>query len=63
MTDQQLYLAIGVPALVNTTLIGLLLAFINAKFEGTNRRFDELERRFDQRFNDLRDLWRSELEH
>ena len=50
MTDQQLYLAIGIPILTNAALIGLLLAYINAKFDGVNQRFD-----------DMRDFWRAEL--
>jgi hypothetical protein len=50
MNDTQLYLAIGVPILANATLIGLLVAYINAKTEAINRRFD-----------DMRDLWRAEL--
>ena len=36
MTNQQLYLAIGIPILTNAALIGLLLAYINAKFDGIN---------------------------
>jgi len=57
MTDTQLYLAIGVPILANATLIALLLAYINAKSEATQRNFDAINRRFD----DMRDLWRAEL--
>jgi hypothetical protein len=50
VTNVQLYLAIGIPAALNAVLIGLLMAYINAKFDGVNRRFD-----------DMRDLWRAEL--
>ena len=57
MTDTQLYFAIGVPILANATLIGVLIAYINAKHEAVYRRFDAVDRRFD----DMRDLWRSEL--
>jgi len=57
MTNEQLYLVIGGPMLFNAVLIGLLLAYINAKFEGLNTRFDGI----DQRFDDMRDLWRAEL--
>ena len=45
MTNQQLYLAIGIPMLFNATLIGLFAVHI---FEHT-------------RFDDMRDLWRAEL--
>lgn len=68
MTDTQLYLAIGIPILANATLIGLLLAYINAKADSTDKRFDALERHLsgqfaavNGRFDDMRDLWRAEL--
>jgi hypothetical protein len=57
LTDTQLYLAIGVPILANATLIGLLLAYINAKADAAQKNFDALNRRFD----DMRDLWRAGL--
>ena len=71
MTNVQLYLAIGVPILANAALIGLLLAYINARLDGVNQRFDSVNQRFDgvnqrfdginQRFDDMRELWRAEL--
>lgn len=57
MTNIQLYLAIGIPMLFNATLIGLVVALMNAKFAAVNIRFDAV----DQRFDDMRDLWRAEL--
>lgn len=57
MINQQLYLAIGIPMLFNAGLIGILLAYINAKFSGVDQRFAAVDKRFD----DLRDLWRAEL--
>lgn len=50
MSNSQLYLAIGIPMLFNALLIGLLISYVNAKFEAINQRFD-----------DMRDLWRAEL--
>jgi len=50
VTNQQLYLVIGIPMLFNATLIGLLVAVMNAKFAAIDKRFD-----------DMRDLWRAEL--
>lgn len=50
MNDTQLYLAIGVPIVVNGIFFTILSAYINAKLEGVNQRFD-----------DMRDLWRAEL--
>lgn len=50
MTDTQLYLAIGVPILVNATFFVLLMAHTSARFSALDKRFDE-----------MRDLWRSDL--
>jgi len=75
MTNLQLYLVMGVPMLFNAVLIGLLMAYINAKidgldgkinqgFEGINQRFEGINQRFEginRRFDDMRDLWRAEL--
>jgi hypothetical protein len=71
VTNQQLYLVIGVPLLFNAALIGLLIGLVNAKFgsinskfESINAKFEAIDRRFDaidQRFDDMRDLWRAEL--
>jgi len=71
VTNQQLYLAIGIPMLFNATLIGLVVALFNARFTGVDRGFDAVDKRFDavdkrfdavdKRFDDMRDLWRAEL--
>jgi len=50
MTNEQLYLSIGIPMLFNAALIGLLWSHMNNRFEGVNQRFD-----------DMKDLWRAEL--
>jgi len=57
VTNEQLYLAIGIPMLFNATLAGLVVALFNARFTGMDRRFDAIDKRFD----DMRDLWRAEL--
>jgi len=57
VTNQQLYLAIGIPMLFNASLIGLVIALFNAKFSSIDVRFDAIDKRFD----DMRDLWRAEL--
>ncbi len=57
MTNEQLYLLIGVPLGVNAILLGLVMAFMNAKFENVNTKFANLDKRFDE----MRDLWRAEL--
>jgi hypothetical protein len=64
MTNEQLYLAIGVPILVNAAFFGLIIAYMNSRFESVDKRFESQDRRFEslnQRFDDMRDLWRAEL--
>jgi hypothetical protein len=56
VTNEQLYLAIGIPMVVNAGMIGLLLAYMNAKFEAVEKRFVGVDQRFasvDQRFDDV----------
>ncbi|HEV2201045.1 MAG TPA: hypothetical protein VGR73_14600 [Bryobacteraceae bacterium] len=57
MTNEQLYLVIGIPMLFNAGLIGIVLAYINQRFTSVDHRFAAMDKRFD----DLRDLWRAEL--
>ena len=57
MTNEHLYLAIGLPMLFNAAMTGLLIAYINSRFGSADKRFDAIDRRFD----DMRDLWRAEL--
>ncbi len=54
VTNQQLYLAIGVPILFNAVLLGIVMAHFNT-------RIDDLKAHFNTRFDDMRDLWRAEL--
>ena len=46
VTNEQLYLAIGIPLLFNATLIGLLVALMNAKFGAVREGFAAVEARF-----------------
>jgi hypothetical protein len=57
VTNEQLYIALGIPMLFNATLIGFVIAYINSRFDKQDARFDSIDRRFD----DMRDLWRAEL--
>jgi hypothetical protein len=50
VTNEQLYIVIGVPMLFNATLIGLVIALFKTRFDAIDKRFD-----------DMRDLWRAEL--
>lgn len=64
MTNEQLYLAIGVPAALYILLTTVILAYVNSKFDTVDKRFDAVDKRFDaadKRFDDMRDLWRAEL--
>ena len=54
MTNEQLYLIIGAPILFNAALSLALWANLRASI---NQRFDSM----DQRFDDMRELWRAEL--
>jgi hypothetical protein len=57
VTNQQLYLAIGVPMLFNAATIGIVIALFNARFHAIESRLDAMNARFD----DMRELWRAEL--
>lgn len=64
MTNQQLYLAIGVPIVFNAALIGLVLALISSKFAALDAKLEAVYARLDatgKRFDDMCDLWRAEL--
>jgi hypothetical protein len=65
VTNQQLYLAIGIPMLFNASVLGFVVVLLNAKFDA---KFDGMDAKFtarfdaiDKRFDDMRDLWRAEL--
>ena len=49
VTNEQLYLTTGIPILFNAALMGLLIALFKTRFDGIDKRFD-----------DMRDLWRVE---
>jgi hypothetical protein len=40
MTNVQLYLAIGLPIVFNTAMFGLLVMYLNARFDAMERRLD-----------------------
>jgi hypothetical protein len=42
VTNQQLYLAIGIPMLFNATLLALFAAHVNTRFDAINQRFDDM---------------------
>jgi len=56
MTDEQI-VAIVAPMAFNGAIIGLAVLWIKAKFDGVDEKFKGIN----QRFDDMRDLWRAEL--
>ena len=54
VTNQQLYLAIGIPLLFNASLIALLIALMNSKLDAfrheINAQFSAMDARFERRF-------------
>ena len=61
VTNQQLYLAIGVPVVLNVVLTGVILAYVNGQIDSLRRIMESRFQFLDRRFDDLRDLWRAEL--
>jgi hypothetical protein len=61
VTNEQLYLTIGVPILFNAILITVLFLHMNSRFDGMEKRFGERFDSINSRFDDMRDLWRAEL--
>lgn len=53
MTDEQLYLAIGLPTLINAVLIGILMAYINAKFDTARAELLRVEGVLDARLQNV----------
>ena len=54
VTNQQLYIAVGIPMLFNATLIGLVVALFNARFIGVDKGFNAVDKGFnavDKRFD------------
>ena len=57
MSNQQFFLAIGIPILFNGLAITILLGYISVRFSSLDKRFDQIN----WRFHDMRDLWRAEF--
>jgi hypothetical protein len=50
VTNEPLYIMVGISMLFNATLIGLVIALFKIRFDAIDKRFDA-----------MRDLWRAEL--
>jgi hypothetical protein len=47
VTNEQLYIAVGIPMLFNAALIGFVIATINARFGKVETKFEGIDKRFD----------------
>jgi deoxyadenosine/deoxycytidine kinase len=54
-------LAVLVGILINNSRLNDLRVHIDARFMEVNRRFADMDRKIDQRFEDMKETWRSEL--
>ena len=54
MTDTQLYLAIGVPVVSNAIMLMIFSTVVNS-------RLSAFEAAINKRFDDMREIWRTEL--
>jgi hypothetical protein len=71
MTDSQLLaIALASAPTMITVLIGILINnarlgdirhHLDARFNEVDRRFEDLDRKMDYRFDDMKEMWRSEL--
>jgi hypothetical protein len=61
MTDDQLYLALGVPIVINSLLFVLFFGLLAMQLHSVIRTLDERLDRLNQRFEDTKELWRAEL--
>lgn len=61
MTNEQLYLAIGIPIVLNTLVTLALFAGLTSRITSLNQRMTDGFTAINQRFDDMRDLWRAEL--
>jgi hypothetical protein len=46
VTNEQLYLMIGIPMLSNAVVTGLGIAFLKTRFDASDRRFDDISGRW-----------------
>jgi hypothetical protein len=47
--------------LINNARLGDLRHYMDARFNQVDQRFNEMDRKMDHRFDDMKDMWRSEL--
>ena len=47
--------------LINNARLGDLRHYMDARFNQVDQRFTDMDRKMDHRFDDMKDMWRSEL--
>jgi hypothetical protein len=63
VTETRLYFAIGIPAVTNAALIGLLIAQVNSRFEAVNHRFDDMRHMWLAEFHRVEGVLDARLKH
>ncbi len=61
MTDQQLYLAIGVPMFFNAVLSSVLMAYVNAKTGNLDKQLGTVKESLERQLMDLKETLRAEM--
>jgi hypothetical protein len=54
-------LAVLIGTLINNSRLGDLRSHMDDRFNVVDRRFSEADQKMDQRFEDIKETWRSEL--
>jgi hypothetical protein len=60
MTDTQM-LIVGLPSVLSVIVVLVGILINNSRLGDMNARISELRSHMDNRFDDMRDMWRSEL--
>lgn len=63
MTNTQLYLAMGVPIVVNAVLIGFFWLHMNTRFDAVNTRFDDMWKGWQQGLLRVEQVLDARLKH
>ena len=62
--SEQLYIALGVPLVVNAAFTALILAYMNSRVSEVKTQISGLQTQIsglDRRIDEMKDIWRSEL--
>jgi hypothetical protein len=62
MTDIQPYIAVGLPVLFNAAIVGLLMAYLNAKIDSQTAKIDGLNDSLNSKIDGLRNEMNARFE-